>query len=403
MNPEVSIFKSCKSPSVERNTKIDEVFKEIKEGSSKLNLILEARKSFSTAHQTGKKCPHYDKIKSTSLNTFTPNATFTDKRNKRNINNLSGLVYLDIDGSTEIDYNNPYIFATWLSLSATGRGVLVKTTGITKDNFPIVYDLLAKELGVEVDPHCKEPSRQVVISYDPYIYINNRSKPYNCESIVTGKDKNIPPTVPKKRKREECDLKGDKLFEGLRWNNLSDYDLAGKEYVVLDEPMYFSKAFIPESIENGKRNTTINLTVHQLKALNPDLTESTLHRIINVLNSRCADPLPPSEIEEIKRKLNSKYKENDFDPIPNYPRSVIFDKKVSQKERQRIGAGVSGLNKVKKTLSKIQECLNDWDLNTGRITNKKIAEIIGMSKKTVDKYSAGFRDQINMINANCFS
>lgn len=401
MNTEVNIFASCKSPKVESTLNIVEVLQKIQNGGPNLKLILEARTAFSEAHKKGKDCPHYDKIKANYLKTFTPNATFNKKRNNKNIKHLSGLVYLDIDGSTQIDFKNPYIFATWLSLSETGRGVLIKTEGVTTENFPLIYDKIVKEMGLNVDLHCKDLSRQVVISYDPDIYINYSSKSYDCKDIVLKKERKIPPTVPKKKEGKVCDLMGDKLFKGVRWDNIEDYDLKGKEYVVFDEPYYFSKAYIPQTISQGKRNSTIKALIYQIKALNPELTDLKLFSIINVINSRCTPALPATEIEGIKRELKKKLEYEDFTPILNYPRSVIFADSVDKKDRQIIGAQVAGKNKVKKTLDKIQECLDDWDINIGKITNKKIAENIGMAKKTIDKYSPYFRQQKKIINEAC--
>jgi hypothetical protein len=397
---EVSLFKCCKSPQVERNVKINEVLREIKFGGPNLNYILEARKVAIAAYENKTNSPFYDKIKTTSINSFSPNASFKHKRNKKSIENLSGLIYLDIDGSTDIDLSNPYIYSTWLSLSGKGRGVLVKVNGIDNQNFSFAYNSIAEEINIDVDPHCTDLSRQVVISYDPNIFINDHSKTFSIGEFVSDKENKIPLTVPKKRKREECYLKGGNFLNKLRWDNLEDYDLQGKDYVIFDEIQYFSKAYIPETIGEGKRNSTINSTIHQLKALNPLLTKEHLFRLINILNSRCSPPLPPSEIEDMKRKLSKKLEEEDyfFELLPNCKRRVIFANSVCKKERQKIGAQVSGKVKKNYTIDMIQHCLDDWDLNEGRVTNEKIAKAIGRSKKTVDKYSPQFKSQKQIIN-----
>ncbi|GAA4314521.1 hypothetical protein GCM10023115_28320 [Pontixanthobacter gangjinensis] len=393
-NTKVSMFQCCKSPVVLKEVPVIKILNEIKTGGDNLDLLQKAR-------QQGKGSCIYDKIKTQKLNTFSPNASFSRKRKASRIKNLTGLVYLDIDGCTEIDYQNPYIFATWLSLSATGRGVLIKIKGVTEDNFSSAYTSIAREIGLDVDPNCKDITRQVVISYDPEIYINHGSKAYHYKEVEPQDELNIPLTVSKKRKKEKCDLKGDKLFDNIRWDNIEDYDLKGEDFVIFDENQYFSKAYIPETIEEGKRNSTINSTIHQLKALNPELSPTDLYRLINILNSRCSPPLPYSEIEEVKRKLSEKLEENDqFEPLPNYRRRVIFAKGINKRDRQKIGAQVSGEIKVNTTLNKIQECLDDWDLYKGRVTNNKIAKAIGRSKKTVDKYSARFKLQKKIINEN---
>ncbi|GHA39404.1 hypothetical protein GCM10007103_20910 [Salinimicrobium marinum] len=269
-NPTVSIFKCCKSPFVIEEVSVTEILHNIKTGGKDRDLKIKARTAALKAQQEGKNNSFYVKVKTNDLNTFTPNATFTHKRNLGSIKKLSGLVYLDIDGCTDIDLNNPYIFATWLSLSGTGRGVLVKAEGLSRGNFSIVYESLAKELGLEVDHITKDISRQVVISYDPDIYINSNSITYICKKEVDNKIVNTPLTVPKKRKKKICDLKGDKKYNNIRYDNLEDYNLEGKDYVVFEEEVRFSKLFIPEVITSN-RYIKISTTVHQLMALNPHL------------------------------------------------------------------------------------------------------------------------------------
>ena len=399
-NPAISLFKCCKSPIVVKEATIKEILHEIKTGGQKLDLLLKARKQGLKAKKQGKKSSYYDKVKTQNLNTFSPNATFNIKRSLSNIKQLSGLIYLDIDGCTEIDLDNPYIFATWLSLSTTGRGVLVKAEGLSEDNFSFAYEAIAKEIGLDVDPHAKGLARQVVISYDPDIYINSDSKRYYCKKEVPKRVINTPLTVPSKKKEEKkWERKGGKVYNNVRYDNLEDYDLEGKDYEVFDEVVMFSKFFIPQVIKVN-RYWTISTTVHQLMALNPDLGLEDATRFIDVLNSRCSEALPKAEINKIKRDIEQKIEEGNLSPIPNWKRHTAFSDNVSTRERQAIGAKVTGRNRRKKTKEKIQECLDDWDLNMGRVTNKKIAEITGLAKKTVDKYSKIFKDQKNMINRN---
>ena len=390
-NPAVSIFKCCKSPVVIDEVTIGAILNQIKTGGQNLDLIKEARKR-------GKESTFYEKVKTTKINTFTPNATFRCKRNLGNIKELSKLVYLDIDGCTDIDVNNPYIYATWLSLSATGRGVLVRAKGLNKDNFAFAYESIAMEIGLDVDPMAKDISRQVVISYDPEMYINPDSKSYNCTGMVSEK-RDIPLTVPLKKKKERNVSERGVTFKNIRYNDFEDYDLEGKEYEVFDEPVGFSKFHIPEVITKN-RYSTISATVHQYMALNPDLPLESARHFIEVLNKRCSNPLDDTETDKIKRDIEKKMDTGDLFPILNVQRYTAFSENVSTKDRQIIGAKVAGRNKRRKTLQKIQDCLNSWDLNLGKATNKKIAEITGLAQKTVDKYSKFFKDQKEIINNN---
>lgn len=390
-NPAVSIYKCCKSPIVINEVPIEAILQEIKTGGENHDLLLEARNQ-------GKNTPLYESIKTKELNTFTPNATFNHTRNLNAIKNLSGLVYLDIDGCTKIDFDNPYIYSTWLSLSGTGRGVLVKAEGLNKDNFSLAYASIAKDIGIDVDHNCKDLTRQVVISYDPNIHININSKTFDCKGLVLKKGINTPLTVPyKEKKRGICERKGDK---NIRYDNIEDYNLNGNDYVVFEEEEMFSKLFFPVEIRTN-RYSKISTTVHQYMALNPDQPLDAGIKLIDVLNARCSTSLPELEINKIKRDLEKKVQTGDLTPIPNWGRYTVFSEKVSSKERQVIGAKVAGRNKRRNTMQKIQKCLDDWDLNLGRVTNRKIADMTGLATKTVDKYSREFfKSQKEIINNN---
>lgn len=76
----------------------------------------------------------YDLIKR-QLPCFTLNFSFRDRKLNSNIDEPTGFIYIDVDGITDIDFSNEYIFASWLSLSETGRGILVKVDGLTLENF----------------------------------------------------------------------------------------------------------------------------------------------------------------------------------------------------------------------------------------------------------------------------
>ncbi len=393
-NPSVSIFQNCKSPAVINEVTIEKILQEIKTGGKNHDLLIEARRQ-------GKNSSFYESVKTKHLKTFSPNATFNHKRNLIGIKKLSGLVYLDIDGCTKIDFDNPYIFAAWLSLSGTGRGVLVKAEGLNEDNFFLAYDSIAHEIGLVVDPACKDLTRQVVISYDPDIYINHNSKPYYCNGNLPKKITSTPLSVPFKNKEKRiCERKGDKNFKDIRYDNTQDYNLEGKDYEVFDEKVMFSRLFIPEVIKTN-RYSTISTAVHQLMALNSHLQLEAGKKFIDALNGRCLIPLPKNEILKIKRDIEHKIQTGNLTPIPNWGRYTAFSEKVAPKERQVIGAKVAGRNKKRKTIEKIQECLDSWDLNLGRVTNQKIAELTGRAKKTVDKYSKEFfKTQKEIINNN---
>ncbi|GHA51513.1 hypothetical protein GCM10007103_35000 [Salinimicrobium marinum] len=164
---------------------------------------------------------------------------------------------------------------------------------------------------------------------------------------------------------------------------------------------FFQPAFLFSKGVSIRRNDRYLKGRLQRGQLSPEYPLEDAIWFIDVLDKRCSESLPESEINKIKRDIIQKLEEGDLIPIENWPRYVVFSKNVSTKERQIIGAQVAGRNKRNKTLRKIHECLDDWDLhNDGKVTNKKIAEKTGLAKKTVDKYSPKFREQKKLINEN---
>ncbi|MFD0931285.1 BT4734/BF3469 family protein [Psychroflexus salinarum] len=395
----VSIFNSVKDPKVKDEISIESVLSNIKVGRTHKSTIFKARKA-------GKNTSLYDHLKTTQILTFSPNASFYEKRAVKNLKELTGLMYLDLDNCTELEAS-PFIYASWLSLSGTGRGILVRTKGVNTHNFKDAYHSVAKELGIEADPQCVDITRQVVLSYDPDIFINKSSQTFIYKEGISKEEEiestNTPLEVAlKKEKREKCDLKGGASTEHTRWNDLDNYDLKGKEYVIFDEKKYFSKAFVPQRIPTGRRHITVSSSLHQLTALNLNWSDQRIENLVNNLNSYCDEPLPKHEIQRILANLLKKKKSGDLKPIKNFPRYVIFSDKIPKKEKQsiggRIGGKISGKIRREETIAKIQKCLNDWDIQQGKATNKAIAKCAGIAHKTMDKYSKQFKEQKEEIN-----
>lgn len=400
-NSLVSLFKCVKDPKVVIERPIANVLHVIKTGNAYKDVILKAR-------QAGKNTSLYDHLKTTQIPTFSPNASFESKRTAKNMKGLTGLMYLDLDNCTELQLS-PLIYATWLSLSGSGRGILVKTKDVTKDNFKDAYYSVAKELGIEADPQCVDITRQVVLSFDPEIYLNEESETYEYKG---GKDttERMECTITplkvelKKRGEKKYESEGGLFNEDTKWNDLHTCDLEGQDYIIFETKTFFSKAYVPENIPQGRRFLMVSAVSHQMTALNLHWSQEEVNSFLNILNSRCHPPLPQTEIQSILRNLLKRKESGNLKPLKNFGRYVIFSDKVSKKEKQSIGGSIggkiSGRIKVNKTKAKIQECLDSWDLLKGKVTNRAIAEYTGLALKTIDKYSKLFKEQKAQINKN---
>ena len=302
----------------------------------------------------------YDKIKFL-LPCHTLNFSFQATKSNDTIKKPTGFIYLDMDDCTEIDFTNPLIFASWLSLSRTGRGVLVKVSGLNRNNFKSTYEAIANELNVKVDNYANKPTQFCVHSYDEGVYINNDSITYQAIEVNI----NPPHSVSIKRKRKGATELG--CSTNLVYDNIEDYDFKGKQFIFFEEQKeIMSKAFLPPTILPKSRNSKLSAYAFQMK----NIVEKVMGQ------------------EEIT-------------PLLNYPRRILFseDCKMTANEKRAITNKLNGKRRTQNTMKKIENCLINWDKEKqGNVTQKKLAEATGLSIKTIERHYKdflGYRETIN--------
>lgn len=386
-------FKNIKSPKVLEEIDVYNFLDRVQNPENEiLEKILEARK----LHTTNKK--EYDLIKA-KLPCYTLSFNFHSTKKDINIKSATGFIYIDLDNSIEIDFTNQYIFATWLSLSATGRGILVKVEGLTKQNFATTYKEVSKLLNIHSDDGAKKASQYCVNSYDKDLHINNESITYKCKDKTI---KNSPSTeIFKKENRVRTVMGGNKI---LRFNNFSDYDFKGKDYIIFWEDKEFkSEVYIPKRINKGEREAILSVIAHQIRALNKNISENELYHFISYINkNRCIPSLPAKEVEKI---IRYKMSLEDIQPILNCERRVIFnpDCKLNPREKRTIVNQVLGKIKSCNTVKNIEEYINNWDYEShGKITQEKLAKQTGFNIKTIEKYYGQFKGLIKELNTKTY-
>jgi hypothetical protein len=395
MDFQVNTFKNCKSPWVEDTIAISLVLNEIQSGEKYGYLI-------SMARENGPGTPEFDRIKVGEVPSYTVNATFDGKRNKDSLIRTTGLLYLDIDGETEVDISNPYIYATYKSFSGRGRSIVVRVEGMTPENVKLVYHFAGQLLGVKPDPLCADIARQVVLSYDPNLVVNQNSEVIDVSGLFPNEDISVnycSPTTPNKkpsRKRynklppEKKERRSNDLLypfseEKLRWNNLDEYEIEG-DYLIFDGKEPVVVVFVPEVIYKGSRYKTVSLLIHNLCYLNPWLDERRIYGLVKTINQRCEEPLGKAELLKIHADIVEKIKEGKLEPIYTGERKIIFCPNCPDHKKRKMMGVASGMVRRDKTLEKIQNALNDWDLNFGKVTNKKLAEAAGVHPNTIKKH-----------------
>ncbi|KIO50946.1 BT4734/BF3469 family protein [Flavobacterium hibernum] len=389
----INKFQNGKNSNVISSLPIHDILKTIKEGDSNLQTIHSLR-------QIGKANNLFDDIKISKLPTYRFNFNFNQKATNNNIKASTGLIYIDVDAQTTIT-TNEYVMASWKSISETGFGILVKVEGLTLENFSNTYNEVSELLGITTDIGAKKATQQTVLSYDPNLYYNESSLTYQVSKKVSSSSI--------KEKRERCILLDDTFFnkdtDKLRFNNIDEYFNDDTPYVVFTENKEkICSPFIPRSIEEGNRNSTMFFILSQYALLNESKGEPFLRACANVINKNIHPPLNEGELKGIIGSVIKKREEQTLQPYLNKERRLLFNPniKMDKKEKQKISGQEMGKIKRGQTEKEIYEVIENWDFETdGKITQKKVATKSGKSIVTIKRYWNNFKDYtVDLNNGN---
>lgn len=375
---------------------LEEFLSIVKNGNEYLSQIKKAREVYLLDKKS------YKNIKNSKLPCYTFNFTFEKRRLNSNIINSTGFIYIDIDGTTDINLSNPLIYASWLSLSDNGRGILVKVKNINNFNFNIEYDNIAKALNVDADKGARKLNQLNVLSYDPELYLNINSNIWIAESIDSFQLKKDHYSSLIYNNNTVGTVVGS--FNSFRFDNLDEL-IANVEFngdVIYDykSKIGYSEIKIPfKGIRKGKRNSILNAIAYQIIALNPNITYDVFLRLLNSINEEhCNYPLSSEEIESI---VDYVYKKDKINPIKNAERRFVFnsDYDLTTKEKRQQVIKFINNDKVEKSKFKIEKGIKEWDfIENGKITQKGLATVINMNIKTIKKYYPLYKSEIQALN-----
>ena len=386
----ISCFNHVENPYVIKEIDIYEFIEQIKQPEPPiLDLVTKARLYYGRS----KHLYNFNKLQ---LPCFTLNFSFNHKKANVNIKAPTGFIYLDLDNETDIDLTNKLIFVSWKSISNNGRGILVKSNGLTIDNFKSTYLSIAKELNIKADKNANKPTQYCFHSFDKDIYVNNNSITWECKDEVI---KDAPITdIYLKEKRKDSTEKG--VFAKLRFNNIDDYDFKGKDYLYFkDDKINIASVFIPKIIKHGGRNNILSSIAYQIKSLNRHIKFDDFYRLMISINyTHCRPVLNDNEIEKI---INNVFNKEDLEPILNEERRFIFNpkKKLKHKEIMAIINPINGKARIERTLKEIETTLLNWNIKTqGKVTIKSLITETGRCKNTIERYYKNFKELRTKIN-----
>lgn len=389
-------YASAKEPKVQEQASLTEVLQIIKEGDSNLPLITFARTMVKGSLK-------YDKFKKSMLPTFRFNFLFKESASNNNITKPTGLIYLDADNLDEIP-DNPYVLAKWKSLSDTGFGILVKVDNLTLENYTETYDQLSEVIGVSTDNGARKATQQTIQSYDPNLY-------HNPDSLVFHSTENKKvSSAPIKEKREKG-IGTNETFPNrnekpIRFNNIGDYfqdEFTDAEYRIFNVKIRICNPFIPMTIEQGKRNTTMFFLMSQYSLLNDRAGKPILRALADSVNRKMYPKLSDKEIDSVIKSVLKKRTEETLELYCNQERRILFNPAISMTAEQKRKIVNTELGKMKSdhTQESIYLLFDEWDFEAdGKITQKKVAAKSGLSESTVKRHWKSFKEHVRTLNAD---
>ena len=247
LTEKVSVFKCCKSKTVDETKSLGDIFNVIKTGG-----YIAGCRNLKEYTEIGRKllnegnAPAYKVFKESRMPAIMTNALFEKGRKSTDPHSFQEVQYVmfDIDKIEDVElwledmHENPskydMFYAAYISLSGNGLHILVAVRGLTDENFKDCYKHIASEIEIHynlnVDMSCCDIARLCILSYDPNIFINEQAEVWDAQEIMnTLKMFELIPDEEKEILTQESKNKGLALYiekmniqmvEGSRHNTI---------------------------------------------------------------------------------------------------------------------------------------------------------------------------------------
>lgn len=388
----INLFQNLKSPQNPQTISIEDYIYYVKNGINQSN-VLKGRN-----HIKGSK--RYNFYKRSGL-CVTHNFLFSWHKQDSNIISSTGLLYFDMDVDFDIScLDQSKIYIRHKSFGGKGDAIIVRTRGITANNFNESYDSIAESLGIagRFDTSAKKKSQFTVVSYDPDLYFNPESYVFSASEKVSFKgnmssSSNLP--------RNDTFYENSSSRIPYRTTNAGDYVNDNEEYQIFPDGIMTAKINIPRNIQIGNRAKILISIVNQVAALNWALTfDQILERALQINNIMTKEPLLYQQVVGIVKSIWRYKQEGTLKPYNNKMRKVIFNAKstLSKEDKVSIVNKEVGKIKVSKTKNRIHDVIQVWN-KPEKITQKKIAVEATLGLATVKRYWSEFDMLVKDINA----
>jgi hypothetical protein len=395
----VSLCQNIKKSEIIGYETITGILEKIKNGATK-DLVEEAR-SF------GKGTEEFQKIKE-KIPTFTPNASFTNKRKLEYLHQLTGFIYLDLDEYDDLQplKNNSYVYAIWKSISGNGYGALAKVEGVTTQNFKQCWKYIAsclKGQNIALDPQTSDITRQNVLSYDPGIYINEGCIPLEVIDIFGHQSSTTVDTIfdyqssktasdypflqtDSDTSTSRSDEKYEKPERIKYSTTLNDYE--GSDCVLIPEGKKSRSGYLPKEIAVGNRRKWMVGHTISLLFNNPEISFERLLGLVNYSNkTHCSPPLTYPEIGSIVKFNYDRHCSGTLDYNTSLKKIWIDpDKKLTTHQKRKIIGKQVGILRKTKTLNELKSIYIRLKESNIKVTQKMVLSESCVSLRTIRNY-----------------
>jgi hypothetical protein len=362
------------------------------------------------------------------LPNITPNCMVSKRvLNGENFNanflQASGYIYFDFDIKNAEEYKKYFIEkygdkASFVCLSASNGGIatLFKVKNpITNENFDVLRNYIIDNIlsGEPIDKNAGGIGRAMFISHDPDVYVDfeNEIKVELADAPVKpsekrGKQSNSSTFITNRLISPFSVITIDKVYEKL-------YTCTQVEVInpVVDfKPVEFVEVYIPEIIKDGTKHTIYQSMIHHLVYLNPDIEKEYIFSFLFYVNNRFAKPR--MDRIELIRFFNLVYygiKKTGTMKYQQKTKYVHFNENydLSTKQKLQIANTLNGYQRRNISIRKIQEVKHELKQSVRKSTQKNIAEISGLSPKTVRAHLNSdlidMNEMVKMINDSVYA
>jgi len=348
---------------------------------------------------------------------ITPHGVFSGLKNS-DLLSMSGYLFFDVDNIDNIDEQIEIIKKlnpTLICVSPSNRGlhILFRVSGMTKDNFLVVYKFVSNiinECGVVTDTGAGGLVRKMNISYDTDVFFDP-----NAEFII---DENAFRLFKVSFSRlKVTNLNTDKQIKGLNISNISAAEEEGNitlngtffktplsikellseirmgtaytedidgDFVIDEQETY--RILIPHTINDGTKHRLYTRIVNALYWLNPGVTDHQVYSYIYWVNQRAQPPMNDYRLRQYLSFLINNIKENGIMLKPRI-KKIHFNKmsNLTTKQKQIMASKINGAMRTNKTIDLIQDTIVECARLGMKPTQKNVSDISGLSLRTVKR------------------